>query len=45
MSCQVLTKDVNKVIIVAMETWNTKKKLGQTWNIWIRGKILILAKF
>ena len=44
MSYQVLTKDVNEVIIVAMETWNTKKT-GQTWNIWIRGKIFIFAKF
>ena len=31
MSYQVLNKDVNKIIIVAMETRNTKKP-GKTWN-------------
>ena len=44
MSYQVLNKDVNKVIIVAMETWNTKNKQVRHEIIWIRGKIFIFGK-
>ena len=38
MSYQVLNKDANKIIIVAMETWNTKNKQVRHEIIWIRGK-------
>ena len=45
MSYQILNKEVKKVIIVAIEIWNTKNKQVRHEIIWIRGKKLFFENF